>query len=521
MTTQIACKEVHTLGLDAMKPGISPTWLRLFHFALVLAPPLFLVSLLARYQIDLPVWDQWPQVDLLGKMFEARLTFADIWLQHNEHRQPFPRLIMLGMAYLSHWNMSWELVFNLLTGTACFALFGHQVLKTLKEGGHPLAIWLFPTLSLLIFSLSQFENWFWGFAINVYLHLFCLLGAVVLLSHPVFGWPRFIAALLLAIFATYSAPTAFFIWPLGVALLLVVHMPRLKTSTMPLVLWLVIGVESLGFYFIDFKTPIHLQRTGFYREPLAYAHFVLNYLGAPVLRGEYSFLAGLAGLFAFGHLALSLVRDKAASLRQIAPYLAIGLFVVAAAMLAGIGRVGGDSLASRYVSISLWFWAAILVLTHLRVVTAEGSRATTLGSAGMLFILAAATLLALDVLGIAWRFQDHPYWLWLGLASLGLAGCLAIARKRSPQAAHPIVLFLALFTSMLITKNSLENGREEAIWYQHHHLESARNEILSSSRAAFSPDTPLKVLSPEFPAQQTRARLEVLERHKLAAYRQP
>lgn len=509
---------------DAIKPPEPFLWMRFFHFALVLAPPIFLISLLARYQIDLPVWDQWPQVDLLDKLFQGQLTFADIWRQHNEHRQPFPRLIMLGLAYLSHWNMSWELLFNMLAGAACFGVFGYQVLRTLKACGHPVALWIFPTLSLLIFSVAQFENAFWGFSINIYLHLLCVLAAIVLLANPVFSWPRFIGALLLAIVATYSAPTAFIIWPLGALLLLSVHFPRPNMGSTPVVLWLLVGITALVVYFIDFAIPAPLERVRFYREPVAYAHFVLNYLGAPLLRNEYAVAAGLIGLCAFFYIPWRLFRARAVSLPQLAPYLAIGFFVIGAALLAGVGRLGhGNGLDSRYVSVSLWFWAAILVLSHLWLTTSVTSHQRKVsGMAGELAILAAAMLMSSDILGLGWRFTGQPYWPWFGLICLGFVSYPVFTRNAADRIAITtrVKLFLVLMMSVLIAENSLREGGGEAIWYQHHYLGEPRNQVMSSMNPATCPDAPLMLFSPEFLPEQTRERLIVLARHKLAAYRE-
>jgi hypothetical protein len=509
-------------NIAQMSSNVSVFWLRLFHFALILAPPIYLIFLLARYQIDLPVWDQWPQVDLLDKLFQGQLTFADIWRQHNEHRQPFPRMIMLGLAYASHWNMAWELLFNLLAGAACFAVFGYQVIKTLKVTNTPIAMWLFPALSLLIFSVAQYENWFWGFAINIYLHLICVLGTIVLLSHPVFGWYRFLAAMLLAIVATYSAPTAFFIWPLGALLLFSVHYSKKRIWLIAVVLWLLIGIALLGIYFKDFVTPAHLEQTRFYREPIAYTHFVLNYVGAPLLRTEYSYIVGLVGLFAFCFIPWRLLRTNIVTLPQLAPFLAICFFVVGAALLAGVGRVGhGDGLDSRYVSVSLWFWAAILVMGHLLFIRGEPAPPVSWIKWGEFLILSTTIIILLDIIGIGWRLTGQPYWPWLGLLCLGFVSFLHFNLKLAEQHARfsLIGLFLALFASVLIAENSLRNGKDEAIWSQHHHYGEAREKAISSGEPAFCPDAPLITLSPEFPPERTRSRLAVLVRHKLAAYR--
>src|SRR3989442_15697534 len=84
---------------------------------LVGSPVLALIILVQLYGVNIPFWDQWEMVPLFQKYRSGELEWGDLWAQHAEHRIFFPRLIMLGLAVLSDWNIMWELYFNIVLGS--------------------------------------------------------------------------------------------------------------------------------------------------------------------------------------------------------------------------------------------------------------------------------------------------------------------------------------------------------------------------------------------------------------------
>ncbi|MCX5772431.1 MAG: hypothetical protein NTZ09_19450, partial [Candidatus Hydrogenedentes bacterium] len=75
---------------------------------IALLPPAGLVLLLRLYHVDVPFLDEWEYLLILPKSYESTLTLADLFALHNEHRLLFPRLIMVALARLTHWNMIYE-----------------------------------------------------------------------------------------------------------------------------------------------------------------------------------------------------------------------------------------------------------------------------------------------------------------------------------------------------------------------------------------------------------------------------
>src|SRR2546422_11380275 len=81
------------------------TSLERLHIFLVGVPVLALIVLVRTYGVNVPFWDQWDLVPFFQRYKSAELEWGDVWAQHAGHRIFFPRLIMLGLAVLSNWNI--------------------------------------------------------------------------------------------------------------------------------------------------------------------------------------------------------------------------------------------------------------------------------------------------------------------------------------------------------------------------------------------------------------------------------
>src|SRR3990167_10311364 len=89
---------------------------------LVLIPALMLLDKLVNNSVNVPFWDQWVYVDLFDKLRHGTLGLKDLWMQHNEHRILFPKLITLLFAQLTRWNLRAEVLLNFVTASLSFGL---------------------------------------------------------------------------------------------------------------------------------------------------------------------------------------------------------------------------------------------------------------------------------------------------------------------------------------------------------------------------------------------------------------
>src|SRR5205085_7304175 len=84
-------------------------------------PPLLLLLLILKYGVDLIDWDQWPVAALFEKAARGSLSLADLFAQQAEYRSFFPNLIFLGLGWLTHWNIKYEMFVSFLL--ACLTAF--------------------------------------------------------------------------------------------------------------------------------------------------------------------------------------------------------------------------------------------------------------------------------------------------------------------------------------------------------------------------------------------------------------
>src|SRR5258708_5502936 len=84
---------------------------------IALIPIMVMAGLLWRYSVNVPFWDQWEYVTLVGKLHHGTLGLHDLWMQHNEHRILFPRIVTLIVATITGYNIRYEIFLNFITAT--------------------------------------------------------------------------------------------------------------------------------------------------------------------------------------------------------------------------------------------------------------------------------------------------------------------------------------------------------------------------------------------------------------------
>src|SRR5205809_5407717 len=86
------------------------------YFVAAALPALFPLAMVLHYGVDVPHWDEWAPA-LAGIYVKAHahsITFADLVAQHNEHRFLVPRLLLLPLNALTHFNPIAEMVLEWL-----------------------------------------------------------------------------------------------------------------------------------------------------------------------------------------------------------------------------------------------------------------------------------------------------------------------------------------------------------------------------------------------------------------------
>jgi hypothetical protein len=337
---------------------------------LVLLPPLVTLALIRRLAVNVPYWDEWELVPLIVKMRHGTLAFGDFWMQHNEHRLVFPRMVMLGLAWPG-WNVINELyaswIFAILTGLVLWRLLARTLGLTHAVLLAPLAV----ATSLLLFSPVQGQNWLWGWQVQWFmLVFFSVLTAWALARWPG-QWRGLGVAALASMGATYSLASGQLIWLVGL-LGLFVQWKRWGWRKMGV--WVLTAGVCIGAYLYGYHSPQgHPSLFFSLQHPFIFATYVLAYLGSPLgsWGGLLSSIAagyGLAGLGALGLALLWFWRARSELFVAIVPWLQIAAFSLMSAVITAIGRAGfgvGQALSSRYATIALLFWLGVFVVGSL------------------------------------------------------------------------------------------------------------------------------------------------------------
>lgn len=373
--------------------------------ALGALPALAVARVIARYGLDVPHMDQWELVPVLRASIEGRLTLAELAAPHNEHRLLVPRLVMLGLARLTAWDIRTELWLGLALAVGAWALAVRLAWRTVGPAHPRLAAWLAVPAALLAFAPTQWHNWLWGWQLQIFLNVLGALLVAGCLSRPWPGWPGLAAGIGGASLATWSFASGLLLFPLLALALAILPGPAGRPGrTTALALVLAAALPTIALHVAGLPPGAAawvLERPG------ALARYALAYLGAPL--GLWSrpvaVAWGAAGLvLAVGAtLALGRRRPRPALL----PWLCLAAYAAGSAGLSALGRLRfgeGQALASRYVTISSLLWLATVALTALACGEATRRAPRAKATRGLGAALLGATLLLAAASGaLAWR----------------------------------------------------------------------------------------------------------------------
>ncbi|MBX3179028.1 MAG: hypothetical protein KF886_16860 [Candidatus Hydrogenedentes bacterium] len=363
---------------------------RVLCFGGMLVSILFVVAMYSRYTLDFPYADQWDFVPLLEKAFAGELSWRDFLAQHNEHRLVFPRLLMFVLALVSDWDVRWELAASFLFALFTWALLCVQASLSGKDidAGSNEAVYL--VFALLIFSMSQWGNWFLGWQVQEFMNVFATVLAVMGLTWRRAPGPGVYVAVASAVVATFSFANGLLLWPIGLLLLFLQRGQkgyRAKAFKRYLTVWCGVGGAVAIVYFAGYaRPPHHAPLSSALAQPRAVFFYVLAYLGQPVgrledvavilgevIRGNpsrtphlLSIMTGALGMLIWTVTSLQL-RLFGARRHALLPWLGLALYAVGTALLTGLGRVDQgieQALSSRYVTMANLLWFPIAAQMH-------------------------------------------------------------------------------------------------------------------------------------------------------------
>lgn len=341
-------------------------------FTLYLIPVVLLIGFVANFSVNVPIDDEWRLAGLFDKIATGNVSFNDFWALHSNHRIVFPKIIIAVLAFVSRWNINYQLCLSIglavITFIATYKLASMQVKNVGDDLWHLANI----LTCILLCSLVQHENWLWGFQLAWFLANLCLVAAVYCLILPKRLLPdiRMSIAAGFCFIASFSLAQGLLSW-LAVIPAVVALEGNVVEKRKRLIFWMLLFVATCAVYSIDYHPSRKTSIISLLNKPLVVIDYFLSLLGSPIVRSPViSALVGLAIFATFLFLAFHFGR-KMNEQREAIPWLSIGLFSVLSALFITAGRAQFGAIqaieSSRYTTNSILLLIALVQLGQLFV----------------------------------------------------------------------------------------------------------------------------------------------------------
>lgn len=342
-------------------------------FPLICVPILYLVYIVIRYSVDIPIYDEWFVVPLFEKMYTHTLTSKDLYAQFHEHRIIFPKIITLALGVLTGWNLKYEVVLNVFLGVGIFSAILYRLKKDQKYFNKCSIYLIMPSLSFLIFSLNQFENWLWGFQKCIFLNIISVVIGFILLSSLHLSWKSILLTTILGVIATYSFAAGLFFWPIVLVLIYMNPKVSKKLRSIFLKYWSFVSIIVFTSYFYGYSKPAYdppISLTLAFYQPVQYVKYFFVLIGSPleIVHRNWAALFGVSGLAIYVSILVKFFKAKLINLGLVLFAIASGLYTIINFIFIAAGRFGfAPQPVSRYVSIAELFWISIIILLCLNL----------------------------------------------------------------------------------------------------------------------------------------------------------
>ena len=373
--------------------GSQPPWQERLAPPLVWATWLFMTAAallyIHHYGRNLPTWDDWSMVPAWTG--SQPLTLSWLWSQHNEHRIPLTRLIMLGLLKVSGGDLRSGMILNALLLSALALAFMITVgrlrgrphladalfpVLILHPGHHNTILWFFTVTNVVLVAL--FAYLLLSIAKHPRAHETLPLApfGACLLALPLCGGGGVVAAFLLAL------------WLLGVAVVQLQSPGAKRFQRGLFALSLSLSAFFLTCLYFYGWMPAHAQTKRVVEEVVVAARFLAGSLGNSTVQywPEAGFLATALAVSVVYTLTKVFVKER--SERQRTAGLAL-CFMTVLVQACAVGRLRGNDAGfeSRHLVFSMFF---ILCLVVTWVLYHPQRRTVLLQTALLIFVCTTA-----------------------------------------------------------------------------------------------------------------------------------
>jgi hypothetical protein len=331
------------------------------YWLVAVLPIVFLAILIYKTSVNIPFWDEWELAPIFQHLHAGHFYWGDFWRQHNEHRLLFPTLALVGLDYITRWNVQLECLASLVVAAGSFVLLKKMAVKPGTSRDETILLFL---LALVWFSPVQIENWLWGWQLEWFMNIFGIMLAAFGISR-IKGKqvsPGNLALILSGgVLAQYSLGSGTLVWPIVLAVLIYM---RVAVKNLAIVGFT--GAVTTFLYYFHYSNDGGVSKSLAAHKPVQFSEYILGYLGRPLSFLHKPALAiGFGLLCSFIGLSVYLFVRQKALFRQSMVWIMLGLYAIGSALITGLARLGfgvNEAYSSRYTTISLLLVVSVIML---------------------------------------------------------------------------------------------------------------------------------------------------------------
>ncbi|HVG64385.1 MAG TPA: hypothetical protein VNA24_37835, partial [Hyalangium sp.] len=201
---------------------------------------LFVLYTIQKIGIDVPVWEHWDFLPVIGESYEGGPWLRSIFRPLFGHMVAVPMLLFIGFSRLNGWNLMFEMYWGWAAVLATCVVLTRWV-RAMRLP-LPLKVLFFVCMALLVFGLRASELTLNGLNSGVFLSYFLIVLTIELAREPQTSWLRSIAAAVTGLLATWSWGAGILVWPVG-GLLLLLHTRDRRGK---IAVWCALGLVALS-----------------------------------------------------------------------------------------------------------------------------------------------------------------------------------------------------------------------------------------------------------------------------------
>jgi hypothetical protein len=221
-------------------------------------------------------------------------------------------------------------------------------------------------LSLIWFSPVQVDNWLWGWQLEWFLNILGVTIVALVISsikRHALTHKQLVTVILASTLSQYSLGNGTLVWPLAIATLLYIRVPLRQILSV-----VASGVLATFLYYFHYTNPAGPSKSVALKEPVAFLKSILLYIERPLLflhRLGIAELLGLLVLVTFFLVSAHLFIYRRKEFNLSLPWIFLGLYAVASAVITSLARVGfgvNATYTSRYATISMLLIISTLIV---------------------------------------------------------------------------------------------------------------------------------------------------------------